>query len=351
MAIKQSVWTLDGKKLDISTLDEEKELEDLLCKNIDMLNEDWLLIGRQVTVAGGYIDLLCIDRGGTLNVIELKRDLTPREVTSQAIDYASCLSEWDIEDIAQVYLKYTNNKGSLNEAFISKFNTQLDGENINGNINIVIVASKMDSSTERIIKYLNSKYGVPINILFFTVFQYKDEKLISRAWLIDESEPLPQKHKVIDWNGEYYVSFGEGSERKWKDAQKYGFVSAGGGTWYTKTLSILHEGDRIWVNIPQKGYVGVGKVIGTAIKASEAVFCTDGTEKNFFDLELEGNYYRNETDENAEYLVKVEWIKMVKIHEAKKEIGFFGNQNTACKPVNDKWIFTIDRLKTAWGIN
>lgn len=351
MAIKQSIWTLDGKKLDTTTLENEKELEDLLSKNIAMLNEDWLLIGRQVAVAGGYIDLLCIDRGGALIVIELKKELTPREVTAQAIDYASCISEWQIEDIAQVYLNYTKNTGTLNDAFKDKFKIPLDEENINNDINIVIVASKMDKSTERIITYLNNKYGVPVNILFFSVFYHGNERLLSRAWLIDESEPAPVKLNKNDWNGEYYVSFGEGPERRWSDAQKYGFISAGGGSWYTKTLSILNVGDRIWVNIPQKGYVGVGKVTETSVKANEAIFIADGIEKDFFNLELEGHYLKNESDENAEYIVKVEWIKTVKVSSAKKEIGFFGNQNSACKPVNDKWIFTINRLKEAWGLS
>lgn len=350
MAIKQSIWTMDGKKLDMTTLENEKLLEDLLTQNMAMLNEDWLLIGRQVPVAGGYIDLLCIDRGGSLIVIELKKDMTPREVTAQAIDYTSCVAEWKIEDIAQVYLKFSNNTGPLSEAYKNKFSSDLDEENINNEVNIVIVASKMDNSTERIITYLSEKYGVPINILFFSVFSHGNEKLLTRVALIDETDPAPSKPSIKDWNGEYYVSFGEGSERKWNDAQKYGFVSAGGGTWYTKTLTILNEGDRIWVNIPQKGYVGVGKVIEPVKTASEAVFTINGVEKKFFELDLEGEYYRDVNDENAEYLVKVEWIKTVKVANAKKELGFFGNQNTACKPVNDKWLFTINRLKEAWGI-
>ena len=199
MAIKQSIWTLDGKKLDITTLSNEKELEDLLAQNIAMLNEDWLLIGRQVSVAGGYIDLLCIDRGGSLIVIELKKDLTPREVTAQAIDYASCVSEWHIEDIAQVYLKFSNNSGSLNEAYKNKFNSTLDEENINNNeVSIVIVASKMDNSTERIITFLNGKYAVPINILFFSVFSHGNEKLLRFQMQKKRSVSLETKTLLVN---------------------------------------------------------------------------------------------------------------------------------------------------------
>ncbi|HWQ51447.1 MAG TPA: endonuclease NucS domain-containing protein [Terriglobales bacterium] len=352
MAIEQSIWTLDGKKLSTASLDTEKELEDILCGNIAMLNRDWLIIGRQVAVEGGYIDILCVDRGGSLIVVELKRELTPREVTAQAIDYASCVAKWHIEDIAQAYLKSSGNSGTINDAYKNKFGLPLDEDTINSTgVSAVIVAAKMDKSTERIITYLNETYGVPLNILFFSVFSHNDEKLLSRVWLIDETEPAPNKTASAEWNGEYYISYGVDQNRSWKDAVRYGFISAGGGPWYTKTLSILSPGDRIWVNIPHVGYVGVGEVQERATKAGESKFIVDGQEKRFYDLELEGAYYRAENDENAEYLVKVKWLKTVDVKKAVKEAGFFGNQNTACRPANDKWIFTIDRLKNAWGIN
>ena len=75
----------------------KKELEDILAEHIEILDADWLLIGRQVrTVAGKFIDLLCMDHDGDLIVVELKKDLTPREVTAQAIDYASCMADLTI---------------------------------------------------------------------------------------------------------------------------------------------------------------------------------------------------------------------------------------------------------------
>ena len=61
MALTQTIWSLDDKApLPAANLKSEKELEDLLAEHIEILNADWLLIGRQVrTVVGKYIDLLC----------------------------------------------------------------------------------------------------------------------------------------------------------------------------------------------------------------------------------------------------------------------------------------------------
>ena len=354
MPISHAVWSLDEKKpLEAASLIDEKELELLLRDNIEILNKGWLVISNQVkTHAGKFIDILCIDHDGDMVVVELKKDLTPREVTAQVIDYAASVSEMTVEEIAQLYLAFTNSSKTLNDAFLKKFGTALDEASVNQNVKMVIVAAKMDDGTERIIRFLRETYRVDINILFFRVFQCGNERLISRTWFEEDfEESTPAKVKKGPWNGEYYASFGEGS-RSWEDARKYGFISAGGGSWYTKTLSLLSPGDRIWVNIPHTGYVGVGKVTEPAQQAQDTVFEVNGEKVNMKDLSLRGKYFDSTDDpEGAEYVVKVQWIKTVRPSEAVKELGFFGNQNSVCRPLTEKWDFTVDRLKKCWGID
>ena len=119
MAMTQIVWSLDDKsQLTTAYLVNEKELEDLLYEHIEILNESWIVVGRQVrTTSGKFIDLLCMDHDGDMIVVELKKDLTPREVTAQAIDYASCVARLSVEEIAQIYLSGSNENETLNEAY------------------------------------------------------------------------------------------------------------------------------------------------------------------------------------------------------------------------------------------
>ena len=353
MALYQELWSLDQKRpLDSADLIDEMELERFLCDHIELLNSDWLVIGEQVrTDAGKYIDILCIDRGGSIIVVELKKDMTPREVTAQVIDYAASISMFSTSKIADIYLKYSGGK-TLNVAYQEKYGTDLDESSVNKSVKMVIVAAKMDRSTERIIRFLQDTYQVKINILFFRVFQCGDQRLISRAWLAEDTEESTSVEAIIKpWNGEYYVSFGEDA-RNWDDAKKYGFISAGGGGFYTKTLGLLSPGDRVWVNIPRTGYVGVGIVEETVVQAKDAVFSVDGQDVQMQNLELRGNYFYAEDDpERAEYIVKVKWIKTLARSKAVKELGFFGNQNTVCRPQAEKWNFTVERLKKLWGIS
>ena len=359
MALSQTVWSLDDKQpLQVSKLTDEKELEDLLEAHIELLDPNWMVIGRQVpTPAGIRIDLLCMDQDGDLIVVELKKDLTPREVTAQVIDYAASLVAFSPPEVANLYLEYAKSKNkdqNLDKAYQQKFGAVLDEESINQqNIKMVIVASAMDSGTERIVTYLRDTYMVDINILFFQVFSYQGKRFLSRAWFAEDAEETPAPVRQSGkWNGEYYVSFGEEKDlRLWEEAKQYGFISGGGAVWYSRTLKMLGPGDRVWVNIPNTGYVGVGIVEEPALPANEIRFMVDGREQSVSELALKGKYLKDAGDaDKAEYMVKVRWLKTLPASQAVKETGFFGNQNTVCRPLTDKWNFTVKRLKELWKI-
>ena len=66
-----------------SRLDSEQQLEEMIAVDSSILWSEWMLIGRQVgTSYGGRIDLLAIAPDGSLILIELKRDQTPREIVA-----------------------------------------------------------------------------------------------------------------------------------------------------------------------------------------------------------------------------------------------------------------------------
>lgn len=130
MGLEQQVWSLsDGKRLREVKAPSEKQIEDLLAANIEILDAGWLVIGRQVkTEGGGFIDILCIDQQGALVVVELKRELTPREVTAQALDYASCVSVFTEAQIAETYMAYSRKLGrpeTLDKAYERKFGMEV----------------------------------------------------------------------------------------------------------------------------------------------------------------------------------------------------------------------------------
>lgn len=362
MPVEHAVWKIGEKpdRLEECILDNELELEDIVFQDMSVLNDQWLLIGRQVQTAyNKRIDLLAIDASGSIIIIELKRNKTPREVVAQAIDYASWVKNLDATDIANVFETfcetYLSESKSLDQAFAEKFGAKLDEDDLNSSHQIVVVAAELDSSTERIVLYLN-EYSIPLNAVFFKVFRDGENRYLSRAWFIDPAQTQAQAttpRSAEPWNGEYYVSFGTGIDRDWEDARKYGFISGGGGRWYSQTLTQLQKGDRVWVNIPKTGYVGVGLVEESAVKVDEFKVATEQGELPILDAPIKAKYHRDHVDDEdkAEYFVRVKWIRDVPTKEAKSELGFFGNQNTVCKPTTPKWNHTVERLKSLFQVD
>ena len=361
MPIEQIIWKVGQRpeRLTSSKLDSEQELEEMICSDISILNEQWMLIGRQVMTAyNKAIDLLALDSTGSVIIIELKKYKTPREVVAQAIDYASWVQQLDSSAIANVFQKfaheYLHSSRSLDQAFHEKFGSRLDENDLNSSHQIVIVSSELDSSSERIVKYLSNS-NVPLNVVFFRVFRDGERRYLSRAWFIGpaETQERATSPKISEpWNGEYYVSFGHKMGRDWEDARKYGFISAGGGRWYSKTLSQLEKDDRVWVNIPKTGYVGVRIVEEPAVKVDQFLVSTDKGEVPLLEAPIDEDYHREWVDDEdkAEYAVRVKWLRSVPIKKGISELGFFGNQNTVCKPTTPKWNYTVERLKAAFNI-
>jgi hypothetical protein len=332
----------------------EQQLEDMIVSTPQILSSEWMLIGRQEqTGLGGRIDLLAIAPDASLVLIELKRNRTPREIVAQALDYASWVEQLTADKIVQIHQRFS--KGvTLGDAFKLHFGAELDEETLNESHQIILVAAELDDSTERIITYLNAR-DIAINVLFFQVFQHGPEQLLSRAWLIDPGETQANvaattkvKGEKEPWNGEFYVSFGDTTSRSWEDAMKYGFISGGGGSWYSQTLKLLSPGDRVWVKIPKTGYVGVGIVKDAVQSVNDFKVETPEGERPCLDVLQHAKIYQQQANdpEKAEYFVKVDWLDTVPTKMAIDEVGLFGNQNTVCQPSTPKWRHTVERLKS-----
>lgn len=127
MPIRHAIWKVGIKPqlLPDVTLAKEQVLEDMIVADLRVLSDQWMLIGRQEeTGQGGRIDLLAIAPDGALVLIELKRNRTPRDVVSQALDYASWIEKLTPDRIAGMYGNFAPGR-SLREDFKQRFREEL----------------------------------------------------------------------------------------------------------------------------------------------------------------------------------------------------------------------------------
>ncbi|MHA1877867.1 MAG: hypothetical protein ACTSUC_15605 [Promethearchaeota archaeon] len=193
MATEIKVWQIVNDKLELieTTVVEtgRKETEDLekwIKSNPPILGQDILIIGEQVSTRSGTTDFLGIDKSGNLIIIELKRDKLPRDVLSQAIDYASDVASWDVDKISEICTKYTDSglEDYLNEKFED---IDLEDFIINKTQRILLIGFSIEESLQRMIEWLSNNYGVSINAVILKYIKTKSgDELIARTVIIPE---------------------------------------------------------------------------------------------------------------------------------------------------------------------
>jgi len=147
--------------------------------------------------------------------------------------------------------------------------------------------------------------------------------------------------KRAAWNGrDFYYSAGEGDRRRWTDMVRHGFVSAGGGRWYSRTLRALAPGHRVWAHIPRVGYVGAGEVVAPVVPVGETGLLAEELEAPAMDRHIDD-------PDRREYVVRVRWLAAFPRDEAFWIPGLYANENSVTK-LRDPW--TLQRLCEAFGI-
>ena len=343
------VWRLEqgqpARRVPASVMPSEQRLETLIAEDPAVLGEPLLLVGRQVTTwQGKRIDLLAMDADGGLHVIEVKRDKAPRDVLAQALEYAAWVQGLHHDDVRTIHDTFRPGV-ALEESFVNVFGDAPFPEEINTGHKVILVASDIPTDTQKVVEYLRG-FGIPVTVMLIRYFTDEGHEYVARTWLIEEAPGEELKGRSAagqgsrePWNGiDWYVSFGEGDDgcRSWEDARAEGFVCAGGGDWYSRTLKAVPTGARVWAYIPKTGYVGVGTTSGPADP-----FPDSGLDKDA----LDGTYTHENGEE--EWVVPVRWHTTVPEDQAVFQAGMFASGNSATRLRSR---FTLERLYDAFGV-
>lgn len=121
----------------------EWDLEDYLEAHLSLPDEDVLVIGRQVVIVGGAVDLLAIDSTGVIYIIELKREKAQPSIISQVLRYRRSIKRLNREEVIRRAAK-GKLKIDLEEAFQRHFGHPLP-EAVNQSQVIVIIAASIHS--------------------------------------------------------------------------------------------------------------------------------------------------------------------------------------------------------------
>ena len=121
------VWTIDGdapQRAPRAHVDLERQLEDWIANDSSLLADGLTIVGRQVWVDGGPLDLLAIDLQDRWVVIELKRARTARDHPGARLRSIAQMDSEDLEALLRRGLAALGDADELSRTV----RRQLEGE-------------------------------------------------------------------------------------------------------------------------------------------------------------------------------------------------------------------------------
>lgn len=352
-------------------INERGDLQRLLRDQIEVIAPDTLVVCEEFgdwEDSRRRIDLLGIDRDANLVVIELKRTEDGGHMELQALRYAAMVSTMTFDGVVDIFDRYNKTRGvdlDAREAVLQHLDWDEPNEDDFGNdVRIVLAAAEFSRELTTAVLWLNERQ-IDIRCVRIKPYGTKQNVLIDVQQVIplpesqdyqvrlkekQQKERAARKRQREEWNGkDFYVSLGEYSDANWDDCREYGFITGSGGKWYTQCLDNLFVGARVFVNIPKKGFVGVGVVTeenqmidsfkvkhkGKEIPILEAPLKAEDMSRNLGNKDVCSN------------MVRVKWLVAKPRDEGYWEKGLFASQHTACKLRHS---FTISRLTAHFGI-
>lgn len=188
---------------------EREHLQEWIANYPDCLGEELLIIQKEFdgfNDTNERLDLLAIDKTGTLVVIENKLDDTGRDVTWQTlkyVSYCSTLSKQQIKDIYQAYLdKYSINENAEDNIVDFFYGKPFNEISLNENDQrmILVAGNFRKEVTSTVMWMLN--HGIKVQCFKVTPYGYNKQVLLDIEQIIPVKEAEDYIIKMADKNRE-----------------------------------------------------------------------------------------------------------------------------------------------------
>ncbi|MYD92714.1 MAG: DUF91 domain-containing protein [Chloroflexi bacterium] len=207
---KLAAWSFDAQhggeglqpsqpqSLERSHIELEQHLEDWIAKDVTLIGEGYTLVGRQVSIHDGRLDLLAIDSQDRWIVIEIKPGRLDSGALGQALYYAASLARLDGEEL---YEKLEERLSDFDEkeALSERVKQQLAGEGEQREIAVLLVGAGIHAGLERMNEFL-ARFGVPISVVSFEVFELEGGPRLLVREVIDEPvmPSSPKQRRTVE---------------------------------------------------------------------------------------------------------------------------------------------------------
>ena len=173
--------SLKKKSFSELNLSERHDLQEWIANNPHILGENLLIIQKEFDGfpdTNERLDLLALDEGGKLVIIENKLDDSGKDVVWQALKYVSYCATLTKSEICEIYQRYLGADGTASEK-IAEFYDEQDYESIRlnpagGDQRIILVAANFRKEVTSTVLWL-CNHGIYITCIKVTPYQDGDK--------------------------------------------------------------------------------------------------------------------------------------------------------------------------------
>jgi hypothetical protein len=170
---------------------ERAHLQEWIAREPMSLGEELLIIQKEFSGfsdTNERLDLLAIDKQGSLVIIENKLDDTGRDVTWQALKYASYCSTLSKDEIRSIFQDYLSNQGggiTADEALSAFFEEEYDDISLNKGFSqrIILIAANFRKEVTSTVLWL-SNFRVRVKCFQATPFTMGEEVFLNIEQII-----------------------------------------------------------------------------------------------------------------------------------------------------------------------
>lgn len=169
---------------------EREDLQRLLMMRIEIISADLLVIAEEYSLfqdSRRRIDILAIDRGGNLVVIELKRTEDGGHMELQALRYAAMVSTVTLDHLVEVFADAQSlSLADARATILDWLDEPLD--ELPNHVRIILVSADFSTEITSTVMWLNENYNLDISCFRVVAYRLESEILLDLQQII----PLPE---------------------------------------------------------------------------------------------------------------------------------------------------------------
>ena len=184
-----TVEPLQSKSFTELGFQERAHLQEWVAKHPDCLDEPLLIIQKEFSGFDGTserLDLLAVDKSGALVIIENKLDDSGRDVTWQALKYASYCSTLTEDGVRQLFTSYIGNEDDAQARWDEFFNSETDDSvTINSGFGqrIILLAANFRKEVTSVVSWLLN-FNIRLQCMKATIHAHGEDLFLSVEQII-----------------------------------------------------------------------------------------------------------------------------------------------------------------------